>query len=112
MDGGQWDNGRNSGGRYRISLGLFSQDSVPISGALSNGFVLVNGKVHGWGSGKDVCRMGGCCSLHLGGPSFIFVWALLLHWGIGDRSQQLVLGRVSDAPQVPRCCHLWGNLST
>src|SRR6266702_1894228 len=45
-------------------------------------------------------------------PSFICFWGLLPRWGIGARSWRLVLGCVSDAPQVPRCCHSWGNLST
>src|SRR6266702_3497386 len=45
-------------------------------------------------------------------PSFMLVRALLLRWGIGDRSRRLVLGRVSGVPQVPRCCHSWGNPST
>src|SRR6266702_921947 len=49
-----------------------------------------------------------CCV----GPSFMCFWALLLRWGIGDRSRRLTLGRVSDAPRVPRCCHSWGNPST
>src|SRR6266702_3489197 len=56
-------------------------------------------------SGDVIFRVHDC-------PSFMWFWALLLHWGIGDRSWRLVLGRVSDAPQVPRCCHLWENLST
>ncbi len=46
------------------------------------------------------------------GPPFMCFWVLLLPWGIGNRSWRLVLGRVSDAPQVPRCCHLWEIPST
>ncbi len=82
------------------------------------GFVLFVVEVHderegcsdvgvGMRSGVGIrCRS---CSV---GPAFMSVWALLLRWGIGDRSRRLVLGRVSDAPLVPRCCHLWEILST
>src|SRR6266702_3557083 len=81
------------------------------------GFVLVCGEVHGFFFSQGMCEGGKDCVWEdvvpcFAGPSFMFVWALLLRRGIGNRSRRLVLGRVSDAPQVPRCCHSWGSLST